>query len=411
MYEMKKLPNKYLIVILEITVLILLTFIISFFNFDIKVQKLFYHPDSSSVWYLKNHPFWQFGYHYGTLPAILLAFAALIGFILSWIKPKLKNLRRYFLLIILTLIIGPGLLINAVFKDHWGRPRPRQVQQFGGNWEFKEVWQPGTPGKGKSFPCGHCSMGFFFITLYYCFKRKHKVLAYASFAFSIALGMFIGFARISQGGHFLSDGLWAWGITFITATILYYFVLKIPDHQLPSASDIATKSDPGSSRNKRMLAALAIIASIVILTFAFLFSKPFYRESFHKIPAEELSPINQLTLDLNRSDVFIHSGKFEQAIGIKTIAQGFGFPSYQYQSQLTTNLANDTLEAVYQFNLKGLFNEIDVQTIVEVDSSRPVILSGVVHDGKFFLDKNRSAKLMISRELLALTNDSSAIRK
>lgn len=405
------IKKKYLILLLELSLLIFLTLAISYFDLDIKVQRQFYQADSASVWYQKDNPFWQFGYHYGTLPAILLAFAALIGLILSWVKPKLKSLRRYFLLIILTLIIGPGLLINAVFKDHWGRPRPRQVQQFGGNWEFKEVWQPGTPGKGKSFPCGHCSMGFFFITLYYCLKRKHRALAYASFAFSIALGMFIGFARISQGGHFLSDGLWAWGLTFITATILYYFVLKIPDQEIQSASDIAKESSLGSSRKKRMLVALAIIASIVIMTLTFLFSKPFYRESFHRIPADDISQVIQLTLDLNRSDIFIHSGKFEQPIGIKTIAQGFGFPTYQYQSRLTTKLANDTLQAIYHFDIKGLFNEIDVQTIIDVDSSRQVSVSGVAQNGKILLDKNRSTKLLISRELLMLSNDSSGDRK
>jgi len=150
---MKLFPQKYQIVVIEISVLFILTLLISIFDLDIKVQSLLYQANSSaSVWFQKENPFWQFGYHYGKLPAILLTFAALIGLILSWIKPKIKNYRRYFLIIILTLIIGPGLLVNAIFKDHWGRPRPRQVQEFGGRWEFKEVWQAGTPGKGKSFP-------------------------------------------------------------------------------------------------------------------------------------------------------------------------------------------------------------------------------------------------------------------
>lgn len=402
---MKLFQKKNLIVSAEIIILVILTLLISIFDLDIKVQKLFYRPNSSaSVWFQKENPFWQFGYHYGTLPAILLTFAALIGLILSWIKPKIKTYRSYFLFIILTLVIGPGLLVNAVFKDHWGRPRPRQIQEFGGNWEFKEVWEHGTPGKGKSFPCGHCSMGFFFITLYYCFKQKHKALAYSSFAMSILLGIFIGFARISQGGHFLSDVLWSWGLTFLTATFLFYFVLKIPAKDLESDSEQHGDTFPASNRTKRILATLAIIISIAIMIFTFLFSKPFYKESFREIPATESSRIIQVILELNRSDVLIKSGNFEQPIRIKTIAQGFGFPKYRYHSKLSSLLENDTLKATYEFSIKGLFNEIDVQTAVEVDSSARVYLAGFTKQGKVYIDKIISNNLVISNKLTKSSN-------
>lgn len=397
--KLKKNNIKYLIILIEITVLLLLTVIIFFFEFDIKLQKHFYQPDSG--WYLKNHPFWQFGYHYGTLPAILLAVAALIGLILGWIKPKLKSLRRYFLLIMLTLIIGPGVLVNAIFKDHWGRPRPRQVQEFGGNWEFKEVWEPGTPGKGKSFPCGHCSMGFFFIALYYCFKQKHKALAYASFAVSIALGLFIGFARISQGGHFLSDVLWSWGLTFVTATVLYYFILRIPDRDMPSEAENYRDVLPASNRKNRVLVVLAIIVSIAIMVFTFLFSKPFYKESFHEIPASETFHPIQLTLEMKRSDVLIQSGNFESPVRLKTVAQGFGFPKYKRLSQFAAQLEHDTLKAHYKFQITGLFNEIEVQTIIEVDSSHQIYLCGFLKKGSIVIDDPVSKNLVICNELFS----------
>jgi hypothetical protein len=185
----------------------------------------------------------------------------------------------------------------------------------------------------------------------------------------------------------------------LTATFLYYFILKIPEKDLESKSEPALKAPAAANRNKRVLVFLAIFGSVIITIFTFLFSKPFYRESFHKIPIDESSQIIRLTLDLNRSDVFIHSGKFEQPISIKTIAQGFGFPRYQYQSALTKNLKNDTLDAIYQFNIKGLFNEIDVQTIIDVDSSQQVYLSGVTKQGNVFIDKVKSANLVISNEL------------
>jgi len=383
---MIKINKKYIILLLEIFALIIVTLVISYFDLDIRIQSQFYRADSASVWYQKENPVWQVGYHYGTLPAILLAFAAALGFILSWIKPKMKNLRRYFLLIILTLVIGPGLLVNAIFKDHWGRPRPRQVQEFGGKWEFKEVWERGTPGKGKSFPCGHCSMGFFFITLYFCWKRKHKILAYSSMVFSIALGFFIGLARISQGGHFFSDVIWSGGLTFLTATGLFYFVLKIPEHEIKSATQPSDAKPIATSSQKRILIAIAVVLSLIILIFTFLFSKPLYRESFHHINKDEPIKIVKLHFDVNRGDIFIRRGSFEPAIQIQSVAQGFGFPKYSYQSILTQQLAGDTLLVNYQLSVKGLFNEIDVQISVNVDSLHAVSISGASQKGAIMFD-------------------------
>ncbi|MBC8185573.1 phosphatase PAP2 family protein [candidate division KSB1 bacterium] len=183
---------------------------------------------------IQNYPAWYFAYHYGTLPAIFLSMLALVIFISSWAVPKFTSVRKFCLLILLTTAIGPGIIINGVLKDHWGRPRPRQVKEFGGQWEFKEIWQHGIPGKGKSFPCGHCSMGFLFIVLYYSFKKKNQIIAYSSLGFSFAYGSFIGVARIAQGGHILSDVILSGGLTYLIASILYYDILKIPDLEINS---------------------------------------------------------------------------------------------------------------------------------------------------------------------------------
>ncbi|MDE4955228.1 PAP2 family protein, partial [Francisella tularensis subsp. holarctica] len=46
-------------------------------------------------------------------------------------KFKIKY-RKAILFIAVCLWIGPGLVVNYVFKDHWGRPRPVMVKQFNG---------------------------------------------------------------------------------------------------------------------------------------------------------------------------------------------------------------------------------------------------------------------------------------
>ena len=49
---------------------------------------------------------------------------------LPWRLPTLPG--RPVLCLTLSLIVGPGILVNLILKDHWGRPRPVHVTMFGG---------------------------------------------------------------------------------------------------------------------------------------------------------------------------------------------------------------------------------------------------------------------------------------
>jgi membrane-associated PAP2 superfamily phosphatase len=72
--------------------------------------------------------------------------------------------------LILSVVIGPGLIINAVFKDHWDRPRPRDVVEFGGMLQCTPA--PLRGESGESFLCGHCSVGFLFASGWWLWKRR-----------------------------------------------------------------------------------------------------------------------------------------------------------------------------------------------------------------------------------------------
>ena len=138
--------------------LLLVSWAVVHWDLDRSIAGRFYSP--SDGWYLGDRQPWRWLYEYGTIPGIMLAVAALIAWITCLVKTRLHYLRPYFLIVVLTAVIGPGILVNGVLKNYWGRPRPRQVQEFGGRWEYRHLHQPGTPGRGESFPCGHCSMGF-----------------------------------------------------------------------------------------------------------------------------------------------------------------------------------------------------------------------------------------------------------
>lgn len=383
---MVKLKRNYLTYISIILFLLIATIVIAFFGWDLKLQEKFYKLDSPEVWYQKNYPAWHFAYHYGSVPAIILSVIALIILILSWLKPNLKKFRRYCLLILLTLLLGPGLIINGILKDHWGRPRPRNVQEFGGRCEFHEVWQPGTPGKGKSFPCGHCSMGFLFITLYYSFKRKNKIIAYSSLGFSFAYGSFIGLARIAQGGHFLSDVIWAGGLTYLVASVLYYDILKIPDEKFEKHQEKIVKIRVSPKR--LIIVSSLIIFFVGLLIFVFLFSKPVYKEYNHPCIPDKQYQIIKFDFKTDAGDVIIHPGIFERPVQIKTIIQGFGYPKYKFKSKLVKNNLNDTLAVNYLLETSGYFYELDVNVTISIDTTTFVTISGENSKGDIFMNKN-----------------------
>lgn len=180
----------------------------------------------SSLFFADNHfvsnSFFDAVFKFGVIPADSAFITALIICLLSFFKKKWKPFRSCSFLMIFTLIVGAGLIVHLVLKDHWGRPRPRQVVEFGGQQTFRPFYSPNffnQPEPSKSFPCGHCSMGFYFFALMFVGRHlKNRKIEIASWALAIILGLLLSVTRIAQGGHFLSD-------TIMTAIIMWYTAL------------------------------------------------------------------------------------------------------------------------------------------------------------------------------------------
>jgi len=211
-----------------LSLLIIATAVIALTGADIAVSSQFYQ---NGGWPLGHQFPWRLLYKIDRWPALIMAVAGLLLFVFSYYRPDLKRWRKAGPFLVLLLIIGPGLLVNSVFKQHWDRPRPVDVTEFSGRKEFLNPWQPGISGKGRSFPSGHTSAAFYLTAPYFIYRRRKKGVALAWLAGGIAFGIMMSIARITQGGHFLSDTLWAWGMVHLTALLLAA-LLKI-DHDGP----------------------------------------------------------------------------------------------------------------------------------------------------------------------------------
>lgn len=236
---MRKFP--WMEIILTLAFLVATTVVIAINGADLTTSALFH---SNGKWPIGEQFPWKLLYRIDRIPGVLLAFFGLAIFVISFRKQELKQWKRAGAFLVLLLALGPGLLVNAVFKEYWGRPRPREIVQFGGKKEFLQPWQVGHDGKGRSFPSGHSSAAFYMTAPFFIYRNRQKRIALLWMAAGLVFGILMSTARISQGGHFLSDTLWAWGMVHLCALVLAAW-LK-PELE-PRATEISSKVKPCST--------------------------------------------------------------------------------------------------------------------------------------------------------------------
>lgn len=200
-------------------------------SLDLWSANCFYHPDVAAAGGFSQAPWVLFMYRYGVLLCWPFALAALTILVGSSVYPRWKRWRFVALAYLLTMAIGPGLLVHEVFKDSWNRPRPLQTENFMGPYPFRPLYapdfSPSDQEPRRSFPSGHASGGFVFFSLYFSGRRYgYRVLAVGGLLLGLFWGGALGFARMAQGGHYLSD--------IVTTGILVLLVAWATDRLLAS---------------------------------------------------------------------------------------------------------------------------------------------------------------------------------
>lgn len=207
--------------VLPVLFLVLATAIIATSGADLKVSAPFC---IAGKWPVGDREPWHFLYVLDRFPAFALAGWGLAAAIAGAVSRQRRRWLKPGLFLVVLLALGPGLTVNALFKEYWGRPRPREVQQFGGTKQFLHPWQPGSAHKGRSFPSGHSSAAFYLSAPFFILRRNNRRAAFCWLAGGVVFGTLMSVARISQGAHFLSDTLWAWGMVHLIAVALYHLM-------------------------------------------------------------------------------------------------------------------------------------------------------------------------------------------
>jgi len=335
------LPGFYL----PLIVLGILTLGFWLFKWDMGFQSMFYHPTEG--WYLANILPFKLVYHYGNYPALLLALAGLLALILSYSKMKMLKWRKVGLFLTLVMVVGPGIIVNTILKDQWGRPRPRNVIEFGGENQYEYPLQIDTSSKGKSFPCGHATMGYYFFSVGLLISYRRRLIKLLAILFATVYGSLIGLARIAQGGHFLSDVIWA-GVLIYVISFALYRLLKM--HR-----SIWYEPLTGRKGGLNRIQKIGLYTLIPLIVIGVLLATPYAQKQSIELGT------NAYFLEMSLVDTALELTPGDQDL-LTAESNGFGAPGSKVRYRLKTNSQDGALKITQQ--KKGFFTELERKVLL-----------------------------------------------
>ena len=162
---------------------------------------------------------------------VLLVLFAEIGkylppfLILSFFLYSIKKAqyRRESIYLMSVLVFATALLINAVLKPTFTRPRPEYCQEFNPQAELQFIHAFGATEiiDSSSFPSGHTGSAFSLLAIFFVLLKRNSPKRHLALALLCLFGFSVGATRIIQGRHFLSDILGSFASLWLSCLVLY----------------------------------------------------------------------------------------------------------------------------------------------------------------------------------------------
>jgi lipid A 4'-phosphatase len=189
-------------------------------DLDLGLAGLFFDAQRGGFW-RSYDPLYLRARDASTWLVALVAVPAGLALLAKLISPQrpLRIPGRACLLMLVTLALAPGVLANLVLKEHWGRPRPIDVTEFGGNEHFRPWWDPrGDCEKNCSFIAGEPSGAFWSMAAAALAPPHWRAFANGA---ALLFGSAVGLLRMAAGAHFFSDVAFAGVLTFLVIWIAH----------------------------------------------------------------------------------------------------------------------------------------------------------------------------------------------
>lgn len=350
------------LVLLAIALLGTLPFWLS--DLDLRVAALFHHAGADDPWPEGGLPLWSFLYRASPLLMGLVMIGALMALGGGTIWTRWRPLRLPAVLVLASALLGPGLVINGILKDSWGRPRPHQVEALGGTKAYLPPLLLGESGGGKSFPCGHSSVGYMLGVFYLLWRRRRPGLARGALAGAIALGTLFGVGRMAAGDHFLSDVIWSGVIAYGVALALHQGILRIP--RRGALGSIPKPAGPLLVRRRVLLGLGFTVASSVVLT-GVLLATPVSDNARLVVRVGDHSPDPRvLRIEADHTNLILYRmGGGERAL-VRLQARGFGLPNARVERVTEVRDGVLTLRIAHH----GVFTERDTKLVVGLSANQ-----------------------------------------
>lgn len=199
---------------------------LAFPGLDLATSELFYRADAGFA--LSQDPLLK-AFRKSADLSLAILLSGLLGRLIWLIARRgmraLAGARRTIFLLA-ALAVGPGLIVNGLFKSWWGRPRPVMVDIFGGEAPYQPVWRISDWCQSNcSFVSGEASSAAWMVAAVVLIPaplRPFLAPLIVAYAFLLSLN------RLAFGGHFLSDVVLSWAISGLVFAILFRLMVSAP---------------------------------------------------------------------------------------------------------------------------------------------------------------------------------------
>jgi len=174
-------------------------------NIDLALANLFYDPTSFRRFVGIANPYLIPLREHGMIAIGTCALIVILA-LMSYLPGRLPSVPpRAAIALTLSLVIGPGIMVNGILKPYGGRPRPVEVTQFGGNLQFVDWWNPtGSCRSNCSFMSGEATTAAWMVGPAMLVPPPWRTVAIGA---ALVFAGVVGALRIVAGAHFFTDVL------------------------------------------------------------------------------------------------------------------------------------------------------------------------------------------------------------
>ena len=177
---------------------------------------------------LRIDPLVMLARDFGKSCIVAVVASAVLGLVIKLAMPRVRlwMSARAMTFLLVTFLLGPGILVNAVMKEHWSRSRPLDVVELGGTEKFIPWWNPrGECPSNCSFVSGDAAAAFWTVSLAAVAPPQWQAVAYGG---ALAFGVAASVLRVVVGAHFVSDVAFSGALMFLLVWLMHGVMIRWP---------------------------------------------------------------------------------------------------------------------------------------------------------------------------------------